>query len=238
MHMQTLTHRQVQRQLQALGNEKVAIQTRKFFRTGPGEYGQGDRFLGVAMPTLRRLARECDALPLDDVRALLHSPWHESRLLALLVLVRMYQRGDAQQQRAIYRLYLDHTAQINNWDLVDVSAELVVGAHLINRSRRPLQKLARSESLWERRIALLATFHFIKRGEFEPTLTLVQLLLNDPHDLIHKAAGWMLREIAKRDEATARAFLDQHAAQMPRTMLRYAIERFAPSLRQQYRRQK
>jgi 3-methyladenine DNA glycosylase AlkD len=188
------------------------------------------------MPTLRKLTREYAQLAMDEVIALLHSPWHEERVMALLLLVQSYQRGDERHRGRVHRLYLANTAHINNWDLVDISAEHIVGAHLLERSHRPLRKLARSASLWERRIAVLATFHFIRQGRFETTLEIAGMLLDDPHDLIHKAVGWMLREVGKRDEATARAFLDEHADRMPRTMLRYAIERYPPGVRQAYLR--
>lgn len=165
---------------------------------------------------------------------LLRSAWHEERLFALLLLVRMYQQGDKTLRQRIHRLYLHHIQWINNWDLVDVSAEHLVGAHLAGRSKQLLNKLARSPSLWERRIAVLSTFYFIKQGQVEPTLEIARMLRKDPHDLIHKAVGWMLREVGKRDEATLRVFLDEHAPQLPRTMLRYAIERLPANVRKRY----
>lgn len=207
-----------------------------YFRTGPGEYGEGDRFLGIRMPVLRTLVREYRGMPLEEVAQLLRSPWHEARLLAVLLLADAYGRGDDSMRAAIYRLYLDSTRWINNWDLVDSSAPHVVGAHLEGRNRGVLEELARSESLWERRIAILATQHFIRRGDFGTTLRIAELLVHDRHDLIHKAVGWMLREVANRDRATAEAFLRRHLAGMPRTMLRYAIEKFPPDLRQRYLR--
>jgi len=208
----------------------------RFFKTGPGEYGEGDCFIGVRVPAIRRLVRRFRGLSPADARTLLRTVIHEERLLALLVLVEQYRRGDAAERGRIYRLYLTNTRHINNWDLVDSSAEHIVGAYLWERSREPLHRLAGSTSLWERRIAIMATFHFIKQGEFAETLVLADKLLADPEDLIHKAVGWMLREVGKRDQALAEGFLRQRYRQMPRTLLRYAIERFPEALRQQYLR--
>lgn len=198
---------------------------RRFFKTGPGEYGEGDVFLGLMVPASRALARRYRDLPLAAVRRLLRSRIHEERLIALLLLVDRFRRGDPAEQARIYDLYLRHTAHVNNWDLVDLSAEHIVGPHLAPRPRDPLDRLAGSRSVWERRIAVLATFHFIRRGEFADTLRIARRLLGDEHDLIHKAVGWMLREVGKRDRGVAARFLGRHARRMPRTMLRYAIER-------------
>jgi 3-methyladenine DNA glycosylase AlkD len=225
---------EVRQRLAALADPEDAVFLQRFFKTGPGEYGEGDRFHGIRVPVLRRLAREYRHLPLPEVVELLRSAVHEERLLALLLLVHAYERGDAARHEEIYRLYLDHTRFINNWDLVDASAEHIVGAHLEERDRTVLERLARSDLLWERRIAVLATFRYLKRGDFASTLHIAGMLLGDGHDLIHKAVGWMLREVGKRDQATAEAFLRRHYRVMPRTMLRYAIERFPEELRQQY----
>jgi 3-methyladenine DNA glycosylase AlkD len=211
----------LRRRLRKLANRERATHSLRFFKTAPGQYGHGDQFLGLTVPEMRTLVREFRELPLDDVQPLLASPWHEERLVALLILVAQYRRAPA----AVYRLYLANTDRINNWDLVDASAPHIVGAHLETRSRKPLFRLAKSTSLWERRIAIVATQHFIRHNDLDDTLAIARLLLNDEHDLIHKAAGWMLREAGKRDERALRAFLDEHAAAMPRTMLRYAIER-------------
>lgn len=224
----------VQRQLQELGDPVAAAVLQRFFKTGPGEYGAGDLFLGLKVPALRRLVREHAELSLPEITKLLRSKFHECRLLALLLLVCAFTRGDEPTRQTIYDLYLAHTAHINNWDLVDASAEHIVGGHLWERSRRPLYRLARSASLWERRIAILGTFHFIKRRDFADTLAIAALLRDDPEDLLHKAVGWMLREVGKRDQAAEEAFLAQHYLAMPRTMLRYAIERFPEPLRLQY----
>jgi 3-methyladenine DNA glycosylase AlkD len=224
----------IHRRLKAAGSPARAAGVQRFFKTGPGQYGAGDRFFGIRVPTIRTLVREYQGLSLPDVAALLKSPWHEARLLALLILVRQYARGDAARRDAIFRLYMRSTIRINNWDLVDCSAEHIVGAHLDDGRWTALARLARSKVLWERRIAIIATFQYIKRGRFAPTLRVARLLLDDPHDLIHKAVGWMLREVGKRDRAVEEEFLSRHAARMPRTMLRYAIERFPPRLRRRY----
>jgi len=222
------------RDIRKVSTRARATVSQRFFKTGPGEYGEGDRFLGTTVPDLRRLSVKYEAMPLRDLSSLLKSRWHEERLLALLILVRQYERGAPSTRNAIYRLYLGHTRYINNWDLVDTSADAIVGAHLYDGDRVLLRKLAQSRSVWERRIAILASFHFIKRGEYEDALTITELLLRDEHDLIHKAVGWMLREIGKRDQAVEERFLKTHAARMPRTMLRYAIERFPEPLRRRY----
>ena len=223
--------------LKARSSAKRAETSAWFFKTGPGEYGEGDRFLGVCAPDLRRLAREFEGLPLAETLKLLGSPWHEARCLALLVWVRAYAKGGASERRAIYQAYLANTDRINNWDLVDCSAEHIVGAHLEERSRSPLTKLARSRSLWERRIAIIATFRYVKRGEHGETLHIAEILIGDSEDLIHKAVGWMLREVGKRGGlAEEEAFLRKHCRTMPRTMLRYAIERFDEPLRRAFLR--
>ena len=220
--------------MQGLADPARAAAVSRFFKTAPGEYGAGDRFLGISVPVLRKLAARHRAAPLRALSLLLESPWHEERLLALLILVRQYAVGDPARREAIYRLYMRRTARINNWDLVDVSAEHIVGAHLRDGKRSRLLRLAKSRVLWERRIAIMATFHYIKRGEFADTLRIARVLRDDPHDLIHKAVGWMLREVGKRRRAVEERFLRQHATRMPRTMLRYAIERFPQRLRRRY----
>lgn len=208
--------------------------SRRFFKTAPGEYGHGDVFIGITVPALRRVVREFQALPLDDAVKLLSSTIHEERLMAVLILVRKFAKGSSEDQERIYGAYLANTRFINNWDLVDASAEYIVGAFLRDRSRRPLHALARSKNLWERRISILSTFHFIKHDEFEEALKIAEKLVADDEDLIHKAVGWMLREIGKRDLATEESFLKKHYQKMPRTMLRYAIEKFPETKRQAY----
>jgi 3-methyladenine DNA glycosylase AlkD len=205
-----------------------------YFKTGPGEYGEGDRFLGIAAAPMRRISKAFRDLPLSEVDRLLASPWHEDRAAAVLILGEAYGRCDAERQEQIYRLYLSRTDRINGWDLVDCSAAEVVGRHLRHRSRRPLHRLAGSRSLWERRIAVIATKQWIREGELGETLALAERLLHDREDLIHKAVGWMLRCVGDRDRARLREFLDRQAATMPRTMLRYAIEKLPESLRRRY----
>jgi 3-methyladenine DNA glycosylase AlkD len=215
----------IRTRLRDLGDPTDAAFLQGFFKTGPGQYGEGDRFLGVRVPDIRRLARELRGLPLDQIDALLHDPWHETRLLAVILLGEEYKRGSPAERDAIFRLYMNNASCVNNWDLVDLSAPNVVGAHLATRSRKRLDRLARSRVLWERRIAIVATQAFIRNGEFDDTLRLARVLMHDKHDLIHKAVGWMLREVGKRDRGKLESFLDEHAHEMPRTMLRYAIER-------------
>jgi 3-methyladenine DNA glycosylase AlkD len=225
---------ELQKRLAALADARIAAGSRRFFKTGPGQYGEGDIFRGIRVPVLRGLAKEYQSIRLPEAVRLLGSPFHEDRLLALLLLVRLYSRGDVAAREKIYRLYLKHTRFINNWDLVDSSAEHIVGAFLWDKSREPLHRLAKSADLWERRIAIIATFHFIKRGEFGETLAIARTLLSDREDLIHKAVGWMLREVGKRDPAALEEFLKEHQQRMPRVMLRYAIEHFPADKRQQY----
>lgn len=220
--------------LRAMADEAVAAGMRRFFKTGPGQYGEGDRFLGIKADPLKRLARECRGLSPGEAKTLLGSPFHEARMLALLVLVGAFAKGDAATREAVYELYLANTARVNNWDLVDASAPAILGGFLADRDRGPLTRLAVSASLWERRIAVVATLAFIRRGDFADTLRLAGLLLNDREDLIHKAAGWMLREVGKRDQAVLEGFLAGHCRRMPRTMLRYAIERLPEGRRRLY----
>lgn len=226
------TAQRIEKRLKGLGSAKDAAQAMRFFKTGPGEYGEGDVFLGIRMPVLRKLAKELINTPLDDAVELLQSPFHEARMLALLIWVYQAKRGD--NSLPLYRTYLANAAKINNWDLADVTAAQIVGTHLLERSRKPLYKLAKSKSLWERRIAIISTFHFIRQNDFTDTLAIADLLLNDPEDLMHKAVGWMLREIGNRDRTVEEGFLLPHYKQMPRTMLRYAIERFPETLRLAY----
>jgi len=225
----------IRARLRLLADPRIAGQAQKFFKTRPGDYGHGDRFLGIRVPVLRNVARELRAAPLPAALVLLRSPLHEERLVALFMLVDRYARGTAADKQRIYEQYLKHVPKhVNNWDLVDSSAHLIVGAHLVERDRGLLYDLARSPHLWSRRVAIIATFWFIKRGSFEDTLALAELLLDDREDLIHKATGWMLREVGNRDRGAAERFLRRHCRRMPRTMLRYAIERFPEAKRRAY----
>ena len=232
--MRSASQSDVLRRLRALENREQAKHHLRFFRTGPGQYGEGDQFLGLRVPQIRTLAKEFAALPLKELEKLLASKWHEARLLALVIMVDQYERADERVRDAIFRAYIRNTHRINNWDLVDASARDIVGAHLEKGSRALLTRFARSKSLWERRIAMIATHHFIRRGDVRVTFRIAKLLLRDKHDLIHKAAGWMLREAGKIDRAAEEKFLEAHAADMPRTMLRYAIERFPAAERAGY----
>jgi 3-methyladenine DNA glycosylase AlkD len=224
----------IRKKLQPLADEDKAKVLQRFFKTGPGEYGEGDRFLGIKVPELRKVAKELQQVRLETVRALLKSPFHEERLLSLLILMGRYRKADETGRKRVYDLYLKSTPWIDNWDLVDLSAAHIVGEFLWQRDKRPLHRLAKSKNLWERRIAIMATFHFIKKNAFSQTLKISEMLLSDDEDLIHKAVGWMLREVGKRDPATEEAFLKAHYKSMPRTMLRYAIERFPEAKRQCY----
>lgn len=218
------------------GNPDLAEFQRLFFKTAPGGYGEGDAFIGLKVPALRLIAREFRSLPLRECERLLESPWHEARLTALIILVDAYRRGDEATRQAIHDLYLARTDRVNGWDLVDVSAGCILGQHLLDKDRSTLDRLARSDSLWERRMAIVATHYFIRRGEFGDTFRIADLLLADRHDLIHKAVGWMLREVGNRDMTAERAFLRKRYQSMPRTMLRYAIEKFPEDERKAYLR--
>lgn len=228
------TSRKIISKLKELGDRETATHSQRFFKTGPGEYGEGDTFLGIRVPVLRKCARQFRDAGIDESLELLKSPFHEARLLALFMLVNRYSTGAGNEQQTIYRAYLGNTKYINNWDLVDSSAAYIVGAYLSDRDRKPLYRLARSRNLWERRIGMMSTFQFIKQGDFTDTLALAELLLYDREDLIHKAVGWMLREVGNRDMTAEEAFLVKHYREMPRTMLRYAIEKFPEDKRQAY----
>jgi 3-methyladenine DNA glycosylase AlkD len=206
---------------------------RRALQIDRGGYGEGDTVIGVSVPDARAIARRFAELPLASVERLLRSPIHEERLVALLILGRRYEAGDDELQERIFQIYLDNTAHVNNWDLVDTSAPAIVGAHLLERPREPLRRLARSTSVWERRIAVVSTLTFIRADDHDETLGLARLLLRDEHDLIRKAVGWMLREVGKRDEPRLIAFLERHAGEMPRVMLRYAVERLDESIRRE-----
>jgi len=205
-----------------------------FYKTGPGDYAEFDQFLGVPVPQLRKLAKSHCLLSMDEVVELFQSPINEARLLALLMLIERFQKGDGPSQKMIYELYQTYIKHVNNWNLVDASAHKIVGAHLYPQDKTPLLVLANSEVMWERRIAIVATWYFIRQNDFKWTIKLSKRLLHDSHDLMHKAVGWMLREVGKRDEAVLIQFLNQYAGLMPRTMLRYAIERFPDVHRRQY----
>lgn len=224
----------IRKQLRALASPETAANLQRFFKTGPGQYGEGDVFLGIKVPPLRALAKRHCNVDLRVISKLLDSRYHEERLFALLLLMQFYQRGTDEQRQAAFDLYLANTHRINNWDLVDISAPHIVGRHLADKPRKVLHKLARSPMLWERRIAIISTGWFIRLGDFADTLRIAGMLLQDEHDLMHKAVGWMLREVGKRDLALEEDFLKEHYRNMPRTMLRYAIERFPETKRKNY----
>lgn len=233
-----MDNRIIHARLRKLANKKYAEAAQRFFKTGPGEYGEGDEFLGIRVPVLRKLAKEYQTVTVEEAESLLRSTIHEERLLALFILIRIYSRGEEGERKRIYGLYLNNTEFINNWDLVDSSAEHIVGSFLLNKGGNPLYQLARSKDLWERRISIMSTFCFIKHGKYSETLKISKLLLHDKEDLIHKAVGWMLREVGKRDLPMEEIFLKEHYKGMPRTMLRYAIEKFPESKRQRYLKDK
>lgn len=220
--------------LSQISNPDHAQISARYFKTGPGEYGEGDLFRGVRVPVLRSLARSLKHLEIDHIELLLRSEYHEDRLLSLILMVNLFKAGAADKQRRLYRLYLANTRYINNWDLVDTSAEHIVGGYLSERARTSLYLLAESRDLWKRRISIMSTFYFIKNRDYSDALKICQYLIDDTEDLIHKACGWMLREIGNRDLAVEEAFLDEHATRLPRTMLRYAIEKFTVPQRQHY----
>jgi len=229
-----MTVRNIRRKLQQLGSKDKAKVLQRFFKTGPGEYGEGDVFIGVRVPDLRKLAKEYQAITIKEVMQLLRSTIHEERFFALLILVSKYSKGNETVKKKIYELYLQNTQFINSWDLVDGSAQHIVGAFLMDKGKKPLYLLAKSKNLWERRIAILSTFHFIKHDNYAETLKISKILLSDEQDLIHKAVGWMLREIGKRHITTEEIFMKKYYKKMPRIMLRYAIEKFPEPKRQKY----
>ena len=224
----------IKNEMRKLANKKIAEHSQRFFKTGKGQYGEGDIFLGIRAPVLRKIAKKFRRISLAEVSKLLESKFHEERLLSILMLVNLFKSGDEDDQKLIYELYLDKTKFINNWDIVDISAGNIVGAFLFEKDKAPLYRLVFSENLWERRIAIVATFYFIKNDEFDDTLKIAEILFTDKEDLIHKAVGWMLREVGKRVIEIEEEFLEGHYLKMPRTMLRYAIERFPETRRKMY----
>jgi 3-methyladenine DNA glycosylase AlkD len=226
---------EIQKELRSMADAGRAKGLARFFKTAEGQYAHGDKFLGIMVPETRKLVKKHRNLPLREIGELLNSEFHEERLSALLILVAQYRTGDARQKEKIFDLYLKNRRNINNWDLVDLSAGQIVGAHLSGKDKKLLFDLARSSHLWDRRIAIISTFYDIMRGDAEIALGVAEKLVDDRHDLINKAVGWMLREVGKRCSLEAEEeFLDRHAATMPRTALRYAIERFTPKKKTYY----
>lgn len=225
---------EVKIELEKHANEQKRDFLPVFFKTGKGQYGEGDRFLGVVVPDIRQVAKKFKALPFDEIALLLESEFHECRMCALLILVEGFKKGNEEEKTRIYHFYLSSTSRINNWDLVDLSAPQIVGGYLINHSREELYRLASSSLLWDQRIAMLATLTFIRNNEFADVIRLAEMLLHHPHDLMHKAIGWMLREAGKRNKEVLIEFLEKHHKEMPRTMLRYSIEKLSEQERKYY----
>ncbi len=225
---------QARKELERHGSKEKARILQGFFKTGSGEYGEGDVFLGVKVPEIRKIAGRHQDMKLRDTVRLLKSSIHEERLLALIILILRFSRSSESEKKAVFELYLKHTRYINNWDLVDLTAGQIVGAFLANKSKKVLYGLARSKNLWERRISIIATHHFIRNNKFNDTLKIARILISDEDDLIRKAVGWMLREVGKRDLNAEEKFLEKHYQTMPRVTLRYAIERFPESKRKSY----
>lgn len=226
--------KELRKKVKALRSPEVSRTMQWFFKTGKGEYGEGDIFAGLKVPTQRKLAREFQDLSLTDIKTLLNSPVHEERLISLFILVDKFEKGDEKEKEIIFSFYLKNRRGINNWDLVDLSAPKIIGKHLLTKGKSLLFKFALSKKIWERRTAVLSTYEFIRNNDFNTTLKIAELLLEDDHDLIHKATGWMLREIGNRDLQAEERFLKIHYKKMPRTMLRYAIEKFPESKRKKY----
>ncbi len=225
----------IKKELRAVANPEKAEILSRFFKTGKGHYGEGDKFLGIVVPQQRLIAKKYVDLSLAEVEKLLYSKYHEERLTALLILTYQYPKVSLEDRGKIYDFYIKHSRQINNWDLVDVTAPNIVGAWLFDKDRKILFDLVKSDNLWQRRISIISTFYFIRRGDCKDTLRLAEILLNDKHDLVHKAVGWMLREVGKNcGTKILTDFLDEHKSKMPRTMLRYAIEKLPPDWRAKY----
>lgn len=225
---------EIRKEISKQKNPAQAINLQRFFKTGKGEYGEGDVFYGIKVPVQRMIAGQFNDLSLDDLKALLTSKVHEERLIAAFILVDQFKKGNEKKKKIIFDFYLKNRKGINNWDLVDLSAPKIVGAYLIDKEKDLLYKFARSKDLWEKRISIISTQAFIREHFFEDTLNISEILLNDKHDLIHKAVGWMLREIGNRDLEIEEQFLKKHYKIMPRTMLRYAIEKFPEKKRKAY----
>ena len=217
--------------LQALSDAEKREIFPKFFKAGKGEYGEGDRFLGVTVPNIRAIAKLHKDISIEEIRELLQSEWHEVRLCALIIMVEKSKKKDEALRKELFNLYLSQTERINNWDLVDLSCRFIVGEYLLEKSRDILYQLAQSPLLWDNRIAIVSTYAFIRKGQLEDTYALSDLMMHHPHDLMHKAIGWMLREAGKRDSERLYDYVMSHRADMPRTMLRYAIEKFSPKER-------
>lgn len=225
-------------ELMSMANPEKAVFLQRFFKTGPGEYAEGDVFLGLVVPLTRNIAKANKKTPLEELQKLIGSRYHEARLCALLIVVEQFKKASPEEQKNLYDFYLANTSRINNWDLVDLTSPQVVGAYLSDKDRSPLYTLARSGNLWEQRISIVSTIAFIRHREYDDTLALADHLLPHPHDLIHKAIGWMLREVGKKDRDTLTAYLERQAVRLPRTALRYAIEHYPEDQRQYFLKKK
>lgn len=229
-----MSSKELIKKLNVLGNPERAAASQRFFKTGEGQYGAGDKFIGVTMPSNRAVCKEYKDLSLAEIEKLLESEVHEVRMAGLVIMTMQAKKAGEKLRKELYDLYLKRTDRINNWDLIDISCRDVVGGYLMDKPRDILYKLAKSKNLWERRIAIVSTAQFIGRNQLDDTFAISKLLLNDTHDLIHKAVGWMLREAGKRDRKALLKFLDENAHKMPRTALRYSIEHLSPELRKKY----
>jgi len=225
---------QLEKKLSDAKNPKKAKLLQRFFKTAPGEYGHGDIFLGITVPTQRKICKKYIEISFPEIQKLLDNKIHEYRFCALAILVSKYKKASDLEKQKIFNFYIKNSKKINNWDLIDVSAPKIVGEYLLNRDKKILYKFAKSKNLWQKRISILSTFWFIRENKFEDSLKISKILLKDKHDLIHKAVGWMLREIGKRNKQAEIKFLEKHAHKMPRVMLRYAIEKFSKKERDYY----
>lgn len=231
-----MTAEQIEKELNAHEDPAAAGFAQRFFKTGKGQYGEGDIFIGLRVPLVRKIAKNYRQLPLSEIEKLLESPIHEHRLAAVIIITEQAKRADRKLKQDLYELYLRRSDRINNWDIVDVSCREVVGGYLMDKPRQPLYELAKSKDMWERRIAIVSTWQFIREKDLDDTFKIAEMLLKDKEDLMHKATGWMLREAGKRDEGRLKEFLDQYAHVMPRTMLRYGLEKLHPQERAYYMR--
>ena len=229
-----MTAVEIQKELEKFSTPEKKDFLPYFFKTGKGQYGEGDKFLGVVVPDTRKIAKQNKSIPFEEIKNLLNNEYHECRLCALLILVERFKKAGEAEKKEIYNFYLSHTHRINNWDLVDLSSQYIVGEYLLDKDHAILYKLADSSLLWDQRIAVLATFPFIRRNDFKDIIALAEKLLSHKHDLMHKAVGWLLREAGKRDKNVLISFLDKHYKEMPRTMLRYSIEKLTPEERAYY----
>jgi len=232
MHTTLESASTVKKEIRAISDKDKAKELQRFFKTKKGEYGEGDKFLGVSVPDVRKIARKYKDL--REIMPLLRSQYHEERLLALLILVERFSKGDRNIQKIVFEFYLKNTKFVNNWDLVDLTAHKIVGTYLIEKDKKILYDLAKSNNLWEKRIAIISCFAFIHKNDFKDAIKIAEILLHDEHDLIHKAVGWVLREVGKKDLVVEEKFLHRHYKNMPRTMLRYSIEKFPEKKRLAY----